>query len=122
MEFVLEDLRKLGKEELEKKIYEMKAEKLLQRQKSKSGDVKPEEIKLVRKNYAKLLKIRKEKILLELVEKYRGTPIPKLPKELRPKFNKATRQRLTKAQLARKTTRQRKRECIFPRVIFAYKE
>lgn len=116
------DLRQLDVEQLEKKADEVKAELAGLRQRKNSGDVGKDDIRTARKNLARVLTVRHEKILEGLVESYKGTPVDKLPKALRPKLNRAKRQALTKAQLKRKTGRQRARESRFPKVIFAYNE
>ncbi|AFM98702.1 ribosomal protein L29 [Encephalitozoon hellem] len=122
MKIEASDLRQLDVEQLEEKANEVKAELARLRQKKNSGDVGKDDIRTARKNLARILTVRREKILQEVVEKYRGTPVHKLPKVLRPKLNRAKRQALTKDQLKRKTGRQRARESKFPKVIFAYNE
>ncbi|CAD26116.1 60S RIBOSOMAL PROTEIN L35 [Encephalitozoon cuniculi GB-M1] len=115
-------LRQLGIKQIEERAAEIKAELAALRQKKNSGDVGANDIKTAKKNLARALTVRREKILEELVEAYRGTPVSKLPKELRPKLNRSKRRALTKTQLRRKTRRQRARMSKFPRVIFAYNE
>lgn len=122
MKIESETLRKLDVEGIEQKVAEIKTELARLRQKKNSGDIEPEEIKTAKKNLARALTIRHEMILTGLVEKYKGTPVSKLPKELRPRLNKAKRQALTTAQLKRKTRRQNARMGKFPRVIFSYNE
>jgi ribosomal protein L29 len=119
MKLAVEDLRKLDIEELEKRIREMKKEKLLLRQQKNSGDAKPEDLMTASKNYAKLLHVRREKIILET---YKDVPIDKLPKKLRPRRNKALRQRISDRLLNRKTYKQKKRAAGYRKIIFAYKE
>ncbi|CAD25713.1 similarity to 60S RIBOSOMAL PROTEIN L35 [Encephalitozoon cuniculi GB-M1] len=115
-------LRQLGIKQIEERAAEIKADLAALRQKKNSGDVGANDIKTAKKNLARALTVRREKILEELVEAYRGTPVSKLPKELRPKLNRSKRRALTKTQLRRKTRRQRARMSKFPRVIFAYNE
>ena len=122
MKIEAETLRQLNVEQIEEKVSEVKAVLATPRQKKNSGDVGPDDIKTAKKNLARILTVRREKILGGLVEKYKGTPISKLPKELKPRLNKAKRQALTKPQLRRKTRRQAARASKFPRVIFTYNE
>lgn len=122
MKIEAETLRRQSVEELEKTVAEVKARLALLRQKKNSGNVEQDEIRIAKKNLARVLAIRQERLLMDLVEKYKKTPVNKLPKELRPRLNKAKRQALTKAQLKRKTRRQRMKLAKFPRVIFAYNE
>lgn len=122
MKIEAEVFRQLSVEDIEERVTEIKAVLASLRQKKNSGDIEPEDIKTSKKNLARALTVRREKILAGLVEKYSGTPMHKLPKELRPRLNKAKRQALTRPQLRRKTRRQRTRIAKFPRVVFAYNE
>ncbi|ADM12697.1 60S ribosomal protein L35 [Encephalitozoon intestinalis ATCC 50506] len=122
MKIEASELRQLSVEQLEEKAREIKADLAALRQKKNSGDVGEDDIKTTRKNLARLLTIRREKILEKLVDEYKGIPVHKLPNILRPRLNRAKRQALTKHQLRRKTARQRAKERKFPKVIFAYNE
>lgn len=122
MQISVEHFREKNIEELESEIITLKNELLELRQKKVSATVEPEEIKTCRKTIAAALKIRREKYLEQLVEKYKGTPINKLPKKLRPKLTRAKRRALTKQQLNRKVPKAWKRELKYPKVYYSYSE
>ncbi|KAF9762673.1 60S ribosomal protein L35-2 [Nosema granulosis] len=122
MNISVEHFREKNIEELESEIVALKNEMLELRQKKVSATVEPEEIKTCRKTIAAALKIRREKYLEQLVEKYKGTPIHKLPKKLRPRLTRAKRRALTKAQLNKKVPKAWKREIKYPKVYYSYSE
>ncbi|EOB11503.1 60S ribosomal protein L35 [Nosema bombycis CQ1] len=122
MQISVDHFREKTIEELESEIITLKNELLELRQKKVSATVEPEEIKTCRKTIATALKVRREKYLEELVEKYKGTPIHKLPKKLRPKKTRAQRKALTKKQLEREVPKVWKKSLKYPKVFYSYSE
>ncbi|KAM0671853.1 ribosomal protein L35 [Ordospora colligata] len=122
MKLEVENLRQLSVSSLEEMVAEIKQKLALLRQKKVVEEISDDSIRITKKNLARVLTVRTEKILTEVVEKYKGTPINKLPKQLRPRLNKAKRQLLTKKQTKRMTRREKCKASKFPRVIYSYSE
>lgn len=122
MKISLETFREKNISELEEEIINLKNELLQLRQKKVSSTVEPDEIKIARKNIARALRVRHEKLLEETCKKYENLPMHKIPKELRPKKTRAERRKLTKKQASRKMPKVWKRELKNPKVFFAYSE
>ncbi|KAH9410738.1 hypothetical protein HK407_12g18700 [Ordospora pajunii] len=122
MKLEIENLRQLSVSSLEEMVSEIKGKLALLRQKKVTEEISDDSIRMTKKNLALVLTVRTEKILTEMVEKYKGTPINKLPKQLRPKLNRAKRRLLTKQQAKRITRRERCKVRKFPKVIYSYSE
>ena len=70
MKISLETFREKNISELEEEIINLKNELLQLRQKKVSSTVEPDEIKIARKNIARALRVRHEKLLEETCKKY----------------------------------------------------
>lgn len=122
MKIDYETLRNKSINDIDTEIVDLKNELLQLRQKKVSSTVEPDEIKIARKNLARALRVRHEKLLEETLKQYEGKPLKKIPKKLRPKKTRAERRMLTKKQLNRKVPKVWKKELKFPKVFFSYTE
>ncbi|WUR04859.1 ribosomal protein uL29 [Vairimorpha necatrix] len=122
MKMDCQSFREKNISELEEEIINLKNDLLQLRQKKVSSTVEPDEIKTARKNIAKALRVRHEKLLEEQCKKYENMPLNKIPKELRPKKTRAERRKLTKKQANRKVPKVWRRELKNPKIYFAYTE
>ncbi|KAK6089553.1 hypothetical protein P3W45_001435 [Vairimorpha bombi] len=103
MKIEYETLREKNIPELEDEIINLKNELLQLRQKKVSSTVEPDEIKIARKNVARALRVRHEKMLEEAVKENE-------------------RRALTKKQINRKVPKVWRRELKNPKIFFAYSE
>ncbi|RVD93174.1 60s ribosomal l35 [Tubulinosema ratisbonensis] len=101
MKINVEEIRSKSLEELEVIINELKSEQLRLRQQKNSHSIKPHELKEARRNIARAMTVRTEKLYEQAWNKHKNDKV--LPKELRPKLTRAKRLALTPKQ-------QRKRE------------
>jgi large subunit ribosomal protein L35e len=122
MKIEYETLREKNIPELEDEIINLKNELLQLRQKKVSSTVEPDEIKIARKNVARALRVRHEKMLEEAVKEYSNKPLHKIPKKLRPRMTRNERRALTKKQINRKVPKVWRRELKNPKIFFAYSE
>lgn len=122
MKIEYDTLRSKSLNDIELDIVDYKNELLQLRQKKVSSTVEPDEIKTARKNLARALRVRHEKILEETLKQYEGKPLKKIPKKFRPKKTRAERRMLSKKQLNRKVPKVWKRELKYPKVFFSYTE
>ncbi|OQR70864.1 60S ribosomal protein L35-like [Tropilaelaps mercedesae] len=115
------ELRGMKKEELDKKLDELKLELANLRISKVAGALAPKVAKIgvVRKNIARLLTIMSEMKRENLVKFYRNKK--RVPLDLRLKRTRAQRRALTAHEKSRKTRKQHRRECCFPQRKFALK-
>ncbi|KCZ77965.1 ribosomal protein L29 [Anncaliia algerae PRA109] len=100
MKILAEELRAKTIPELETFISELKSECLRLRQQKNSHTIRPKEIREARKNVARAMTIRTEKLYEEAWNKHKNDKV--LPKELRPKLTRAKRLALTEKQVNRR--------------------
>eukprot|EP01035_Chromulina_nebulosa_P018373 gene18373-24071_t len=115
------ELRNENKSELLKSLEEYKKELSTLRVAQVSGGAanKLGQIKVVRKNIARVLTVINQKSKEKLREKYVSEKY--IPKDLRAKKTRAIRRRLTKEQLNKKTLKQQKKDAAFPKRVYAVK-
>ncbi|KAL6121024.1 hypothetical protein NUSPORA_02128 [Nucleospora cyclopteri] len=115
---VAKELRNLTEEQLNINLREMQNEhqKLLQNKHSKK--VEPNDIKIVRKDIARIKTIMYEKKVEKMIEEFKGKKF--IPKELRIKKTRALRRALTKNQKNMMSRNQRIIRKKYPKVIFSF--
>lgn len=114
------ELREKSVEELETLVSSLKEELLRLRQKKNTQSLKPHEIRVMRKNIARVLTVRTEKLYAEMYEKHKNDR--RMPKDLRPRLTKAKRMALTPRQRRMSVHSVCKRRRAYPRMYFSYSE
>eukprot|EP01038_Epipyxis_sp_PR26KG_P008698 gene8698-11755_t len=115
------ELRVKSKTELVNQLKELKNELQTLRiaQVTGGAPVKLAKIGVVRKSIARVLTVTNQIQKLKLREKYAGAKF--LPTDLRVKKTRAIRRRLTPEQAAKKTLKQKTKENLYPKRIYALK-
>lgn len=100
MKLIAEELRSKSLEELETLVNELKSEQLRLRQQKNSHSIKPHELKEARRNIARVMTVRTEKLYEQAWNNHKKGK--ELPKALRPKLTRAKRLALTPTQVRRR--------------------